>query len=338
MKTVLTNEIDGFNVVIGIDRPALDAEATRAAIRAELEESAEYQAFLTQKSESKNALMAAWQTIQAKRLALLSQHAVYNIPLGVIDIDNLLKETVEYIAWEADQTDENWNLVAERKKQMESLAPNFMSIINTFLFNTQEYADWLALNQTLKESAQAAITAVEDKRRSLMETDAVYFEPRGAEKIISDEEADALQTQLDALSENEKLTVDSDIDPASAAAENDYRGGKYWSRSAEGVWTKTDITALGSEPPVDSIAEADLTADDWTEIREQLEQERIDAMTPEERQAEYDQQVAAAAATARQLRSEYEIQGIEADQALADAQAWYNDKVAELRAKYGIEI
>ena len=338
MKKIITKEIDGFHVVVGIDRPLPDPESTKIALREAIAETDEQAAYIAQQSASKTAMAAEWAKIQTVRKNLLIQYAAYNPAPGVIDINGLLQETEEYKAWDVDRTDEKWAAVTARKKDMEARAPNFMSIINTFLFKTQDYADWLVFKKAEESKILAAVQAVNEKRKDIFDSTAVFFESKSGEKIISDEEAETVQANLAALKDNNVLKVDADLDPKSAVSIDNYKGGEYWNRSAEGVWTKTEITALDVAPPVDSVAKADLTAGDLEEIRDQAEQERIDAMTAEEKQAEYDSLAASALAMSAQKRSEYEIQGVEAAQALLDAQAWYNSELAVLQDKYGIEV
>ncbi|NIS54598.1 MAG: hypothetical protein GWN94_26485 [Phycisphaerae bacterium] len=164
---------------------------------------------------------------------------------------------------------------------------------------------------------------LEEKRRQLLESNAVRFTIRGCEEI-DEATCNDLQTKFRTRAPSTYLLFNG-------TTLIDKIGTKYWTKPAD-KWIETEITELGVDVPVDAYLWDDLTKEQTLEIFEQQETERIAALTTEDRAEEKNTKIILAKRKAGALKGEYEIEG--RLDPLGDAQAWYSDRVAEIEATY----
>lgn len=68
--------------------------------------------------------------------------------------------------------------------------------------------------QLLFDDLKPMKSAVDKKKKELIESEAIYFEPAPYEKIITDAEYNNYRIELEKLKEGEKLTIDMKVIPA----------------------------------------------------------------------------------------------------------------------------
>jgi len=169
-------------------------------------------------------------------------------------------------------------------------------------------------------------TAYEEKRKSLMVENAIYFEPKAGENVITDEKAVELSKKIMALGENEKISKDGRLIA-------DYRSKVFYLKTAAG-WTEQKIDALSVTPEKGSILQEDLTPEQQAEISEEANKKRIAEMSDTDRATEKNSIIDSLAGQAANMRSKLEIQGATASKALADSKKWYEAEVKKVELKY----
>ena len=329
MKTTLiTQNIDGYEIVCGLSRAVIDPVQAKAAIDAEITSMPEYVAYTDLKTDHENIKRGLAELLQKKRLTMHGE-----------EIAAAIQESAEYqhfqtVKAQADLStpagiqalSDAWN--AYKAKERELTTNN--ADINAAILQTEEYQNWLEACATAHTEISAAYQLVLAKRREIVENGEIHFTPKAGEAIITDEEAATIKSQLAALPEKSRLVRTGEV-------VEDRRGETYWTQDiVTSIWTENTVAALNEELPVDAIYSSDLTDATRIEIAEQKEEARIDAMTAEEKQAEFDQIYQKGQRQAVYLRSEKEIGGMDPAQALSEAQAWLADYRAELVIKYGI--
>lgn len=151
--------------------------------------------------------------------------------------------------------------------------------------------------------------------------------PAGQREISPDQD---LVDAFKALKRGELLTTSGDV-------VRDCRGMVYWNIDAQtGDWIKTVITTLGETKPVGSKLYKNLTDDDRADIRDQLDGERLAALTDDDRERLKAADIATAEHQAARMRSVAEIKGVSAAAALANAQEWLAEREAEITEKYAV--
>jgi hypothetical protein len=165
------------------------------------------------------------------------------------------------------------------------------------------------------------VAALEGARLSLYEECAIYFPASEGAKILSEAEEADLVPKRAALKEHEALTLSGDIIP-------DWRGTEYHLKTG-GTWEKAKMEHINEELPEGAALPDGLTADQRAEIAAQGETERIAALSPEEKEAEKQARLDAAADEADRLERRARIQ-----QADFDSSAYYAEKKAEIEAAY----
>jgi hypothetical protein len=103
----------------------------------------------------------------------------------------------------------------------------------------------------------------------------VYAEVGAGAENIEEEIAEQVQRKLDERGENLQL-----LDNGEYIA--DYRGTEYWIKNSD-KWGKEKIEEIGVDLPERAILQDDITAEQQAEISLQQEEERIAALTPEEK-------------------------------------------------------
>jgi len=140
-------------------------------------------------------------------------------------------------------------------------------------------------------------------------------------KLLSEADAEKLQTKLDNLKDHQRLGLDGTVIP-------DYTGEEYW-QLTKGKWAKGKIGGIGEALPKGAIFDKDISAEQRSEIAAQEEEARIKSLSPEEKAREKETRLAAAKREAVQLKNEAEIVDEE-----FDAKAWFQERKAEIEKIY----
>jgi len=332
--TIITKEIDGHRVVTGFSRPAIDPAATKAGVENLITETTEHQAYQTIKAGADIAVIEARSAVERKKNELLDKHRTD-------ELETLLKETVEYKAYEIIKEtvdlkkDEDVHALAEAWKPVAAKKVELLissgSRVAVLLPDTDEYKDYLIIKAAKDAEIRQAQSVVFGKKRAIIEDNAVYFTPKAGEEIITEEEAAPLRTKLANLPADKALTFDG-------LEIFDYRGEVYWTQDGEGIWESHKIEMIGEDSAgVGAVFDKYLSEVERAEITEQAETARRDALSAEEKQTEFDNRKNALLTEAVWMKEKLIIEGVEAAEALAQSQTWYNEKLADLQALYGIE-
>jgi hypothetical protein len=118
---------------------------------------------------------------------------------------------------------------------------------------------------------------------------------------IEDEAAEQMQRKLDGRGENRQL-----LDNGEYIA--DYRGAEYWFKNSD-KWEKEKIEEIGVDLPEHAVLQDDITAEQQAEISLQREEERIAALTPEEKEKEKNNRLHALARETIMKAEEAELLG-----------------------------
>jgi hypothetical protein len=175
--------------------------------------------------------------------------------------------------------------------------------------------------QVEEQNLRAVLEAIEAAKPGLYGNAGVYFPPREGEKHLNPAEEAGLTDKWAALQKHEALTLTGEIIP-------DWRSTEYHIKTG-GVWVKTKVEHIGEDLPEGAILPDDLTAEQRAEIAEQQEAERVAGLTPEQKAAEKQARLDAAADEADKLSRRAAIQGTDFDTA-----AWYAERQDEIEEKY----
>jgi hypothetical protein len=137
----------------------------------------------------------------------------------------------------------------------------------------------------------AALRAeLESERDKLFYEKAVYFTKNKNAEMLDENAANALLKKHAEKPEHTAITIEGETIP-------DWRGTEYWTKSKKDGWKKSKIETVNVTLPGGAILDADLAAEQRGEIAEQEKEERLSALTPEEkaryRIAEIDNELAA---------------------------------------------
>jgi hypothetical protein len=161
----------------------------------------------------------------------------------------------------------------------------------------------------------------EGDMETLFETYTAYSIVGPGRKCLTEAEHAEHKAKFDALREHERLTEGLAILP-------DYRGVEYW-RQSGGRWGKAKIEQLGVAMPDGAVLDKDLSPEQRGEITAQQESDRVAGLSGEQKAAEKQARLDAAADEADRLSRRAQIQS-----KAFDAAAWYGEKAAEIEAKY----
>jgi len=203
------------------------------------------------------------------------------------------------------------NLMRKRTAEAEKNHKNFLEYEN-------KIQETMALMMPL-------LLKIEKMRKDLTFSEAVYFEQKEGEKLISPEEATEIRGLLADLGENKRLKEDkTEID--------DYRGWKGYEKIND-VWTEKEITDINDVPGSGKLA-SELTPGESDEVKDQLQLNRINALSSAEKDIEKASIIENLSMQAAQKRSAMEIQGKTSAKSLTDSKAWYDAEAAKVEAKY----
>lgn len=185
-----------------------------------------------------------------------------------------------------------------------------------------EYYSRVKKAEEVQEQLKKIEPLIKEARLKIYKENEVYFEPSKNEIHVEDNEFDILSGLF---SKNSIVSIDGDI-------VIDYRD-VYYSKQGK-KWTKHEIENLGFEPESEWIKKSVLSDIQIKEIQEQFEQERIAALSKDEKELESENLKKQALSESVYMRSELEILGD--SKALTKSQKFYNNKCAEIDAAYGI--
>lgn len=329
MKTIKIKKVDEYSIIDGFDQLPIDPEMTRLKNVSDL---------------AKTPEQAAVNAEVAKKTAhLKKKRAAWNKTRAAQRLINDEKTYLEFAKTEQEKN--NVKINVQRAK----------TIVAEESKKEKEHDDAMrGCDIELKVLGDAC----EARRRELVKTNPVPAHPRRNEISIFPDGFDmaALVEEYKAL-ENKQIVVDfkivdkviiESIDPdvedvtapfleyVSHSTIDDFRGKQYFYLDNDQNWIESEvITDLGvtmetvvvDDFHASAIEKADLTP-------EQLEEVRIQKLTPEQKEAEKQAAIDSALQQSVNMRSGLEIQGIDPAQALADSQAWYQEQLTKIEAKY----
>jgi len=153
----------------------------------------------------------------------------------------------------------------------------------------------------------------------------VYFEPPPYEIAKIDEEIQILKEKFKKLDKHQLLDVHGNI---------------IWNYTDTTWWLKKDKWEsknynLGEKKDPFAKIWKDLTDSERLEIENQIEQDRIDALSPEEKKKEKQKVIDKISMTAVNKKVSFEIAGDTSKKAFAKSKKWYQEKIEEIEKKYG---
>lgn len=237
-------------------------------------------------------------------------------------------------------------VITNKIKAQKIIIANASTLISTESLKSDTDKNKVLINETESKivAAEEAIRTYENeinellpvltaKKIELMQYEAVYFEPKESEIIISSEE---YQTLCDMTTDDKKLVIDVENNELSnPRLVNDFRNLFYYFKDGDS-WLKAKILALGLDLPENCYFWGDLTEEQQTEINNQDEADRVFKLTDEEKESEFNTKKAAVLAASISLRSEREIEGDSYEQALEVSQFCYESEIDKLKIKYSI--
>ncbi len=329
MQTIITQKIDGLELVAGLGRAVIDPVKARGLINREIINTSEHKLYLQVQIQQGNLIKGLAGQVQKKRLTL--QGAKINFAL---------KESSEYKAFEKVKTKvdskspagakamaEAWNKYKIKEKELIRANCN----INAELFKTKEYIALTKAQEQANQEIQEALQKVGKKRKEILEAGQdIYFTPKAGERIVDQEEADVIKMRLVVLPAKTFLSVEG-------KQIADRRGEKYWIQDENGLWKKGAVEKLGEIIPEEAVLAAELPRKIQMEIYEQAEEKRLAELSPEDKQKEFETMRLQTRRAAALKRSELEMDEVSPGAALKEAKDWYNEQVAGLEEKYGFK-
>lgn len=180
---------------------------------------------------------------------------------------------------------------------------------------SEAYIDPIA---TIRSIQAKGIMINDANKNELLKEHAIYLNNPKA-KLVSEKEAGDIKQKLDNLKENEALTLELKTIP-------DYRNVKNYSKK-DGKWIETIIEQIGVKP-----TKTELTETEQIEFSEQKEQERLDALSVEDKQKEKESMIDSLASQALQKEGMLRIKGITDYE--KQAKDWFDQEKIKVEKKY----
>lgn len=293
MYIAYIKEIDGFQIITGVDIKGIDPVETDKIILPLLEQS---------------------QEMTAKKTKISQINSYQKLNNGILkSVINLHKQVMQ---------EKNINDVNESDLSSNQLE-TYKSYENSKSFNDNQIE---SLRKDLPQIEQALFL----KRAELTISNAVYQETaRNQIDIIKDQYDDykikliSIKQYFDNTKKRQFLVSTGDII-------DDNRGRVVWEKDDK--WKKRTLQFLSDIKELPEIWEDELTEEQRQEIAVQVENERVEALSPEDNEAEKNTMIEAALRQSVQMKSELEIQGD--PDALQIAQDWYNAEVLLIEERY----
>jgi hypothetical protein len=171
---------------------------------------------------------------------------------------------------------------------------------------------------TLRYIQQQGIKINEQNKNELLKQYAIYLK-NPKEVFISEEEAESIIQKLESLKDNELLSSDKIIIP-------DYRDKQSYTKK-DGKWYVEIVQSIGVIPN-----KMTLTEEEQIEYNEQIEQDRINNLTDEEREREKEIFIDSLASQALQMEGVLRIKGNKDYE--KQAKDWFDKEKKKIEAKY----
>lgn len=288
-------EIDGLTIITGVDKKGIEPIETEKIIQPLLLESSE---MIARKSniDKIRVFETNKQTINGAALKLLES----------ISIDKNIKIV--------NITDKDFTL------QQKNLSIELQNGIN---FNNSQ------INE-LKNEIPGLNENLKLKKIQLIKDNAVYQETGENQIDLNETQYLDFQIKLVDIRSYCNSTKKRRFLISSGDVIDDNRGRIVWIKNVK--WEKRTLQFLVDLKGTLEIWEDELTEEQQGEIIIQIEIDRMEALTPEEKEAEKIMMLDAALKQSVQMRNELEIQGD--PDALQKAQDWYNAEVVKIEEKY----
>lgn len=293
MYIAYIEEIDGFQIVTGVDKKGIEPFETEKIVLPLLEESNEMIA-LKNKNNLINLYMKKNVDIKANENRLLTQ---------VMNEKNIM------IIQESDLTSEQTNILHKYQYSKN--------------FNNSEI-------EKLKSNLPSLNENLQKKKIQLMQENAVYQETAKNQIDITKNQYDDYKIKLISIRQYYNDTKKRRFLVSTGDIIDDNRGRVVWEKDDK--WKKRTLQFLSDVKESLEIWETELTEEQKQEIAAQVENERIAALSPEDKEAEKNAVIDAALKESVQMRNELEIKD-ETD-ALQIAQNWYNAEVLAIDERY----
>lgn len=171
------------------------------------------------------------------------------------------------------------------------------------------------------------IDEIVELQRAITQDNPVFFRIPG-EVNISDAEAELLRNALLELEDRELLTLDGRV-------LRDERGRRAWKLEDSGRWDYLTIAKLGQELPDGYQWNEDLSPVELDAIRSQVDRDRIEAMSLEERQARADEEIEAAldSIVRRHLRAQ-----AKGEEPVGGLRSMYLESCTRIYDRYNLQV
>lgn len=323
MKTIKYQEIDGRIIYAGVDTLPVDPVVTQKVADAAIVETDEYKTIAVKAAEKQqHSVKAAEYKKKAVALYVAAEQAK-----AIGDTTNAAKFEAGQV--KAEQEMKNYQGAAGvLNTELQELKPAFTELVKQTRRDNMQYVgarkNEIIADQEIVEAIIAAALAKEEN--TVLELDT---EIRETITIAADDEAGTGEEQVLNLYSLKSSTV---------TAVTDYRGKQYFYK-ADGVWVESEIiSSIGVTKEtvvVDKYQDVCIEKNDLSDV--QLEEIRIQKLTAEELQTEYESRYNSLVAQAAQKKNELEITGSSSEDALKTAQEWLATETAALKALYGVE-
>jgi len=341
---IKTETIGDFQIITGIKPLAIDPRATQAAcdviingtyVDGDGNDGIQELVPLRKKQGESNRLLTeiAQAKTQGKKLAAQLEKQKEELR-GVVDPQEISNRNAEHKVTKSALAEQE-RIYNHKKSSFEQVQSDLKPVVQEF---NQACKEITRNNPIFCEPNAGEFVSADTKFQggTAAELDAMgrELEDQDGNKKphpdISVPNFDELMQKWMSKTENEQITINGEV-------VEDFRGKQYFYK-ADGSWVESEIisdlgitknTVVADEYQDQAIEKADLTP-------EQLEEIRVQGLSAEEKTAEKENAIDQAATQAATMRSKLEIQGATAAKAKADAQAWYQEQLIIIEAKYEI--
>jgi hypothetical protein len=179
--------------------------------------------------------------------------------------------------------------------------------------------------EAAKTQLLEGLDPIVELRNSITEASRIYFYVPG-EANVADDYAEQLLFELAELKPRELLAIDGEVIA-------DERGRRAWTREGE-RWEYLTIARLGEQLPDGYRWHEDLSPEELDEVRAQMDRERIEAMSEDERRARAMEEIDAALDSLVQRHMRAQIRGD--DSALAELRGTFESASARIFQRYNL--
>ena len=198
----------------------------------------------------------------------------------------------------------------------------------------QKYQDSKNFNKSevakLRNDLPGLNDSLNKKRIQLIEENAVYQETAKNQIDITKNQYDDYKIKLISIRQYYNDTKKRRFLVSTGDIIDDNRGRVVWEKDDK--WKKRTLRFLSDVKESLEIWETELTEEQRQEIAIQVENDRIAALSPEDKEAEKNVMIEAALKQSVQMRNELEI--LNESDALQTAQDWYNAEVLVIEERY----